>query len=648
MDFDEESSNKSGNRPFEEVLNASPSRRKFMRGSLAAAAGSFLAPSLAMSREGNNGEVQRADERALSPFEQTSTAIEFNPVPVADGTGPTPSVSSDYEYQVLIPWGTPLEPGIEEYTGDPNTRPTSQEQAAMVGIGHDGMHFFPREGKAVNRRGLLAINHEFGLNSIVLAPDQKEVIGGRTLPNSLEAVRLSQHAHGVSIVDIRKQSDGTWEVVTRSKLNRRIHVNTPVTFSGPAAGSALLASGGPALGTVNNCSNGYTPWGTYLTGEENTNAYFGDSTYDVESKTGSWEPTPEQERYGFTPTGFNYGWEVWDSRFDLSQPGTEQEANRFGWVVEIDPNNPNSTPVKRTALGRIKHEGATIAVGKGGRAVCYMGDDQMFDYVYKFVSDDNWQAMIDSGISPLDEGCLYVARFNEDGTGDWLELTIDDPVIQAAGFSSQAEVVTYARLAADALGATPMDRPEWISVAPNRDVFCTLSNNVLRGRGDAPGADAVNPLAPNNDGHIIRWRDTQNHVGTRFEWSIFVIAENTHGEEDERTFSDPDGLWIDPNGRMFILTDGGQQKGLNNQLLVASVYDDPKDLDIRRLFTGVTGDEITGITVTDNRRFMFVNIQHPGNGNPGVTNFPAPQDGTTLPRDCTIVIKRKDKGVVGS
>ncbi|MEM1112274.1 MAG: PhoX family phosphatase [Pseudomonadota bacterium] len=650
MEHDEDISNNSGNRSFGEVLGVSASRRKFMRGSLAAAAGSFIAPSIASAQADFDSDDQTwdDDELEISAFEQRSSAIEFTPVPTGEASGPIPNISEEYEYQVIIPWGTPLEEGVMEYDGDPNTRPTSEEQAAMVGIGHDGMHFFPKQGNAGNRRGLLVINHEFGRNTHVLAPDQLQEVAGDILPNSLEAVRLSQHAHGVSVVDMRKRRGGVWEVITRSRLNRRIHVNTPVTFSGPVAGSALLESGGPALGTVNNCSNGYTPWGTYLTCEENFNGYFGDSTYDRETESGSWTPTAEQERYGFSPVGFSYGWELFDPRFDLSIPETEQEANRFGWVVEIDPNNPRSAPVKRTALGRFKHEGATLTIGAGNRAVVYMGDDQRFDYIYKFVSADNWQTMVSNGISPLDEGTLYVARFDEDGTGQWLEMSIDDPAIQAAGLSSQEEVLTYARVAADALGATPMDRPEWISVAPNQDVFCTLTNNSRRGTEDNLGADAANPLAPNNDGHIIRWRDAGNHVGTTFEWSIFVIAEDTHAEGDERTFSDPDGLWIDPNGRMFIQTDGGQQKEMNNQMLVVSVNDDPDNLDIRRMFTGVSGDEITGLTTTPNRRFMFINTQHPGNGDPSLTNFPAQQDGVTIPRDCTMIIKRKDKGIVGS
>ena len=344
---------------------------------------------------------------------------------------------------------------------------------------------------------------------------------------------------------------------------------TPVEFSGPVAGHHLLKTpaGNSPAGTVNNCSNGETPWGTYLTCEENFNGYFG--------ATGEWTATEEQERYGFSSGGFGYGWENFDDRFDLSNPDYVNEENRFGWVVEIDPMDPYSTPVKRTALGRIKHEGVELTIGKGGRVVAYMGDDQRFDYIYKFVSAGHWKRMKRQGINPLDEGTLYVAKFNDDGTGEWLELTIDNPAL-AARFNDQAEILTYARLAADILGATPMDRPEWATVAPNGDVYCTLTNNSRRTE-----ADAANPLAPNPDGHIIKWHDSRKHVGTTFEWEIFIIAESTHGTED--TFSDPDGIWADPDGRLFIQTDGGQKDGLNNQMLVA----DTMTGELRRLFTGV-------------------------------------------------------------
>ncbi len=612
MNHDDNSSNPSNNRPFFDVLNANISRRQVLKGGLAAAVTSFFAApaiSVAAGRSGWNSQAGTA-------------LIGFTPVPNAEGGGAWPSIAEEYQFDVLIPWGEPLEPNGPAYQYPPN----AADQAKQIGIGHDGMWFFPlamgKFNRGANDHGMLAINHEFGTNQHVL---------GKALPESLEDVRVSQHAHGVSCVEIKK-IDGKWQTVVSDRA-RRIHVNTPVAFSGPVAGHALLETraGNIPLGTVNNCANGHTPWGTYLTCEENFNGYFGATNANE-----TWTPNEAHARYGFSDGGAGYSWHRFDARFDLSNSDYHNEENRFGWIVEIDPMDANQMPVKRTALGRFKHEGIALTEGRGGRVVGYMGDDQRFDYIYKFVSEGNWRSMFDAGKHPLDHGKLYVARFNDDNSGEWLELTIDNPAL-AARFADQAEVLTFARLAADILGATPMDRPEWTTVAPNGDVYCTLTNNSRRTE-----PNAANPMAPNADGHIIKWRDADQHVGTTFEWEIFLVAKDTHGSED--SYSDPDGLWADPDGRLFIQTDGGQKDGLNNQMLVA----DTKTGELRRLFTGVAGDEITGITVTPDRRTMFINTQHPGNGDPRLTNFPAPLDGVTVPRDCTIVITRKDGGIIGS
>ena len=600
-------SNKSGNRPFHEIAQVHLSRRTVLAGGLAAASTTFFA--------GANS--------AWAFVGRHERLIDFEPVAVADGSGPMPAISPDYEYQVLIPWGTPLQPGGPEFSYPPN----ADDQAQQIGIGHDGMAYFPLNGNSDGKsagehgsnHGMLAINHEFGTNRHIL---------GKDAPENLDDVRASQHAHGVSVVEI-KEFEGDWQVV-ESKRSRRIHVNTPVKFSGPVAGSPILknAAGNEPAGTVSNCSNGRTPWGTYLTCEENFNGYFG--------ATGAWTAREERDRYGFSAGGFGYGWQKFDPRFDLSNADYANESNRFGWVVEIDPMDASQTPVKRTALGRFKHESAAAIEGRGSRVVVYMADDEANDYIYKFISERSWRTMMRNGQHPLDHGKLYVAKFNDDGTGEWLDLTIDNPAL-AARFVDQAELLTYARIAGDLLGATPMDRPEWTTVAPNGDVYCTLTNNSGRRTPNGP-----NPLAPNPDGHIIRWRDSGQHTGLAFDWEIFLIAQTTHGTED--TFSDPDGLWADPDGRLFIETDGRQKDGLNNQLLVA----DTRTGDLRRLLTGVTDDEITGLTATPDRRWLFCNTQHPGKGDPTKTNFPAPFDGVTVPRDCTLVIRRRNGGIVGS
>ena len=611
---DDAVTNPTDTRPFSDLLATRLSRRNAVAGGAAAAAAALLGSAAPAFAE--EADDDRGDDRDNGGRERRNDAsgddIDFAPVPNSAATGPTPTISDDYTYDVLIPWGDPIQPGGPRFSWPPTSAEVAEQQ---IGIGHDGMWLFPTG----RREGLLCINHEFGRTPHVL---------GKEVPETEEEVKIMQAVHGVSVVKIRQRGRGSWRHV-RGNENRRITVNTPVDFSGPVAGSDLLATkaGNPTLGTVNNCANGYTPWGTYLTCEENFNGYFG--------ATGAWTPTAAQERYGFSEEGFGYAWHLFDDRFDLSNPDYVNEENRFGWIVEIDPKRPRRNPVKRTALGRFKHEGCAITVGKGNRIVGYMGDDQRFDYIYKFVSSGDWMEMIDRGVSPLDEGVLYVARFNDDGCGDWIELSMANPDL-ASAFSSQEEILTYSRLAADAVGATPMDRPEWTTVGPGGEVFCTLTNNSRREE-----ANAANPLAPNPDGHIIKWIDNDRHTGTRFLWDIVLLSQDTFGTEYQ--FGSPDGLWADPDGRLFIETDGDQPDGLNNQLVVKNCAGET-----RRLLSGVTDDEITGLAVDEDRRTLFVNLQHPGNGDPAATNFPAEPDGVTVPRDATLVIRRKNGGIVGS
>lgn len=630
MIHDDQVSNRSGNRPFEDILRASLSRRNLMKRSAGLSVAGFVGAVTGNKLLDKIVEMAGESTSGFAQAQTRSSLLSFTPVKTAEILADVriPRIAAEYQYDVLIPWGTPLQPGGAEYKGDPNSRPTATQQTQQVGIGHDGMWFFAKN-ETSNTEGMLCVNHEYGTNPHIL---------GKAAPTSLEDVRLSQHAHGMTVIAIKKEN-GKWRSVA-SNNSRRIHLNTPVKFSGAVASSDLLknSAGNPTLGTLNNCANGYTPWGTYLTCEENFNGYFGDSTYNATTKTGTWTASARDRRYGFSATGFGYGWEKFDPRFDLSNAAYQNERNRFGWVMEVDPNDGKQTPVKRTALGRFKHEGIALTVGRGGRAVGYMGDDERNDYCYKFVSRSSWRSMRARGISPLDQGTLYVAKFKEDGTGEWLALTIDDPKLKAA-FKDQAEVLTYARVAADLLGATPMDRPEWTTVAANGNIFWSMTNNTAR-KEVGPGS----PLAPNPDGHILEMIDSEGFTGLTFRWRIPFIARDTHGATDERTFSSPDGLWVDPDSRLFIQTDGTQKKGLNDQMLVA----DLNTGEIRRLFSGVAGCEVTGVAITPDRKTMFVNLQHPGDGDPKQTNFPAATDGITIPRDATIVITRKDGGIIGS
>ncbi|MEL7311829.1 MAG: PhoX family phosphatase [Pseudomonadota bacterium] len=659
---------------FREVVETQLSRRGVMQGSLAVAATSFFAPS-----------VSYAGEAAVEPAD--AELIGFTPLATEDAAaigGQTVAISPDYEYDVLIPWGTPIQgraAAIQPYEGDPNTRPTAEEQEQMVGIGHDGMWFFPinlprvllldrnkrraghaplseeRKARLLNSRvGMLCVNHEFGRNTHVL---------GKGFPETLEDVRLSQAAHGVSVVLLRYASGpDRWLNAPSPTKARRITVNTPVTFSGPAAGSPLLdnPAGNEPKGTVNNCGSGATPWGTYVTCEENFNGYFGSNTEGV----GGFDTLQDAayERYGFSTGGFGYGWHVFDERFDLTNEAYKNESNRFGWCVEIDPFNASQTPVKRTALGRFKHEACAFQELEDGRVAVFMGDDQRGDYCYKYESNQPWRDYIDAGLSPLDDGKLYVAIFGAgpegEGEGEWVELTYTDERIAAAGLTSQDLVLTYARIAADAVGATPMDRPEWSTIGKDGEIYWTLTNNDRKDDGQGALSD-VNPIFENTDGYIIKTTDTGS---TTFQWNMFLISRNTRRPDDASTdendvpyaaytapadgganvFTDPDAAWADPFGRLFIGTDGGQRDGLQDQLVVI----DTSTGEYKRLLTGVASDEITGITTTPDYKTMFTNTQHPGNGSPTTTNFPAPFDGVTIPRDCTLVVRRKDRGIVGS
>jgi secreted PhoX family phosphatase len=605
--MEEEFSNYSDNQTFEEVLDGYMSRRQLLVGGVAGAALMFMGGS----------KVSALDAKPTSGAALAKRAkIGFTSIPMQASAMPT--IAPEYEYSVLIPLREKLDGSGKsfDYAGF-----TADNQALSVGIGHDGMHYF-----GDNKKGLLCINHEYGTTPHIM---------GKNLPTSLDDVKLSQAAHGVSVLMIENTKTG-WKLVKSAK-NRRIHGNTPMKFSGPAAKSDLLvnAAGNPVLGTLNNCANGYTPWGTYLTCEENFNGYFG--TADT-----SWKANTEQARYGIVAAGFGYDWHKFDARFDLANKSYANEVNRFGWVVEIDPNNPKSVPVKRTALGRVKHEGATFVEGKDGRAVVYTGDDERFDYVYKFVSKDSWKKMIAAGKSPLDEGTLYAAKYLEDGTGEWLELSPKNPLL--AGWKMDY-ILVNTRLAADAVGATKMDRPEWIAASPKGDMYVTLTNNTQRGTTGRAGVNNSNPTAVNSNGHIIRWKDADKHVGKTFNWEIFVLANNVK-DAGGQMFGSPDGIWVDPEGRVFVQTDGAQPGGNNDQLLVA----DPVTREFKRLFTGVKGSEVTGVTTTPDRKTMFVNLQHPGDGSAAVSNFPEFFVGASgaVPRDCTIVIKRINGGVIGS
>lgn len=645
IDPDDISSNTSGNRPFQEVAAARLTRRAALRGGTATAAAFLVGGALTGAAPASAG---RGDGAATAPGggprkPPGGALLGFQPVPVSEADGVT--VPEGYTFDVLIPWGTPIRPDGPAWRKDASNPAT--EQAQQVGMGHDGMHYFPLgRGERGNEHGMLVLNHEY-IDPVLLYPDGDAEM-------TPEKVAKGLAAHGVSVVEIARV-DGVWQVVDSPRA-RRITGSTPVTFSGPVGPDhPELQANNPPMGTLNNCSMGVTPWGTYLACEENWNAYFG--TEDT-----SWEPSAEQARYGVDHEGFGYRWHLADPRFDVAVNG--RELNRFGWVVEIDPMDPDQVPVKRTALGRIKHERCAMASSRG-RIVAYTGDDQDGDYIYKFVGRGSWRVQRLLGRSPLDHGTLYVARFDDDGTGTWLPLVHGQgPLTAEEGWRDQAEVLLRTREAADAVGATRMDRPEWITVHPhNGDVYTSLSN----GSG---WDNAANPRKPNPYGHIIRWREQHaDHTATRFTWDLFLLAgDPAHDDETDldsaNVFGSPDGLYFDADGRLWIQTDvsnsaqnlpeEGYENVGNNQMLVA----DPDTGEVRRFLTGPRGCEISGVVTTPDQRTLFVNVQHPGEAtdawgeptpdNPrAVSNWPE-FDPEGRPRSATLVIRRVDGGVIGA
>ena len=576
--------------------------------------------------------------------------LGFAGVSLAEAAADGVTVPEGYVATAAFKWGEPVGiPGnMPDWRKDAGN--SAAEQAAQLGMHHDGMHFFPLS----KGRGLLVMNHEY-------VDDGLLHVGGMA-DWSAEKVAKSIAAHGVSVIEVAEKG-GTWHMVRPSPLARRITAATPMAAGGPAAGHALMRTaadpeGRTILGTLNNCAHGFTPWGTYLTCEENWSFYF----------NGPEAPDADQARYGLKKGGRAYRWHEFEERFDATRHANE--FHRFGWVVEIDPHDPAMKPVKRTALGRGAHEGATVAQTRDGRAVVYMGEDAQFEYVYKFVSRDRVRP---GGFSAnrdlLDHGTLYVARFDADGRGRWLPLVFGEGPLNAAnGFADQGEVVVKARQAADALGATRMDRPEWIAVDPaDGAVYCTLTNNSRRGTPDHPGTDAANPRAVNSMGQILRWREDGDHDATAFSWDLYVLAGDPAAERAEAkgnvrgdAFGCPDGLVFDGRGLLWIHTDihasqmgKGDFAGIARNALLVS---DTATGEVRRFLVGPPNCEITGATFAPDMRTLFVNVQHPGE-TPSDRSDPADPmrysawpDGTDggRPRSATVVVRRRDGGIVGS
>jgi secreted PhoX family phosphatase len=722
-----EDSNRSKNRTLEDIINFKLSRRHLMTGTASAATLSVLG---SIGLAGCSDSSSSGSSVAGPTINPSSLGFDAVPLSLEDRV----RVPAGYKAEILIAKGDPLFSSVGAFQNDG----TDVDYDQRSGDEHDGMHFFGLNANGeydpeANDRGILVTNHEnledntLHENGVTRAADN-----GGVRPK-IEVDR-EMAAHGVSCVEVRK-IDGKWQYIQDSAYNRRVTFFTEVQMSGPAAGDDLMKTkrfpdGKGRYGTMNNCANGFTPWGTYLAAEENWFSYFRRAD-DSASRT-----TKENtllSRYGIRPNSTGFSYREWDTqagsgdvyeRFDISVKGASatedfrNEAYQHGYVCEIDPFRPAQKPKVRTAFGRFAHEGAWIAPAVSGKPiVMYSGDDARSEYVYKYVSNKNWDpADMNKGLMAgdkyLDDGKLYVAVFNENGSGEWKELSFGVNGLNAGNstfaFANQAEVMAGARIAADIVGATKMDRPEWAAVHPlTGEVYLALTNNSSSTR-PVTQQDAANPRGyedvvgdqqggkGNVNGHIIRWKEAGNeHSATTFTWDIFLFGADADASTDinisgltaDNEFSSPDGLFIDHRGVMWIQTDDGALTDkTNNQMLVAipgtvgdggsitvnsQIGADTSSVDtfvgknaaavqLKRFFVGPRGCEITGIFLTPDARTMFVNVQHPGEDgtaaafNADNSNWPALSGDATdfgsagsRPRSATVVITREDGGEIG-
>jgi secreted PhoX family phosphatase len=720
-DADDISTNVSNNPTFDSVLNARLSRRSILKGTFGAAATAFFGTSV-VACGGGSSTVDPL------PAPETGTpGLRLNFNAVAKSLEDALAIPAGYTATVLYRLGDPIATSVGEYANDGTD--TAASFAQRAGDHHDGMHFFGMgsDGKYsanASDRGLLCMNHEAITPSYLHAAGPTIVGGVRTVADE---VIKEMNAHGVSVIEVNK----TGNAVTYKKdstFNHRITTLTEMDLSGPAAGSPMMITaystdGSKTRGTINNCANGYTPWGTYLTCEENFAGYFRRVAATDNPQRTAKELT-SFARYGVAGTGR----ELWAtvtaadpadtsfSRWNAMKTGSSADGsddfrnvtNTYGWVVEIDPFNKASTPKKRTALGRFAHEGAWPGLVAAGKPlVWYMGCDSRNEYIYKYVSNAVWDPAdankgMAAGDKYLDDGKLYVARFNADGNGEWIELKFGSNNITAANpdyaFSNQADVLINARLAADAAGATKMDRPEWGAVNPaNGEVYMTLTNTSASSRPLA-ATDAANPRFYNDpkggkgnpNGHIIRWAENgSDATATGFKWDVFLFgaratadvnAVNVSNLTAANDFSSPDGLWFAKNGLLWIQTDDGAYTDVTNCMLLAAVPGTVGDggkktinnvdgastkpvdtyvgaalgeTNLRRFLVGPKECEITGLAETPDGTALFVNIQHPGEstapdfGNPASFGSHWPDGGNARPRSATIVITKNDGGQIG-
>jgi secreted PhoX family phosphatase len=645
-----------GATPFCDLVAARLTRRGFLRGGVALAAAATAAPALA----GGAG---------------------FGFTPLAHGVDARHHVAAGHQAAVLLRWGDGVLPGAPAF--DP-ARQSAQAQAAQFGYNNDFIGYLPlAPGADESRHGLLCINHEYA-DAELMFPG---LVGedGSVAPLTRRMVEIEMAATGGSIVEVARGPDGAWRVVPGSRYARRIAANaTAMALSGPAAGHDRLrtsadASGKRVIGTLANCSGGMTPWGTWLTAEENFQFYFAS---DIAADTAADEEAELDPALAEHPERRNYhrlgiprrrsAWHRHEARWNIERE--PNEANRFGWVVEIDPRDPAGLPVKRTALGRFSHEGATCHLNGDGRVVVYSGDDASFEYFYRFVSARAYDpAAPAANRDLLDDGTLSVARFDADGGLAWLPLAFGQgPLTPANGFHSQGDIAIETRRAADLVGATPMDRPEGVAVDGARGrVYLALTHNKRRGEDRL---DALHRRAKNSWGQIVELAPPGgDHAAARFRWDIVVAcgdpadpaaAASWHPDTPPNGwFAGPDNLAVDPAGRLWVATDQGRgwaaTSGSADGLWALETAGPRRGL-AAMLFRAPVGAEVAGPCFTPDGESLFLSVQHPAAD--GTENYPGFERNSTFedpatrwpdfdpalpPRPAVLAITRDGGGRIG-
>ena len=594
---------------FREIAEEALTRRAVLRGAAA------VATVATIGGTAWSGSPAAATPRVAKPVARRGShrRLGFAPIAPVARTVDDVTVPDGWHWDPIIRWGDPVVKGAPAF--DPDHQ-SAQAQSGQFGYNNDYLDIIVTDHRST--RALLVCNHEYTNEAIMFPPDM----------DPAERIRTAWAAPGLSVVELRRRHKGQrWTYVPGARLNRRITLDTPFLLDGPAAGSPLLRTeadptGRRVRGTMNNCSGGTTPWGTVLSGEENVNQYF----YAAGTSA-------EEKRYGFGPTQDSRNWRSVDPRWDATKPGYVNEPHRFGWIVEVDPHDPTATPVKHTAMGRFKHEGANVVINRDGRVVAYMGDDERFDYVYRFVSRRRYRKGSsrndrEHNLRLLSEGDLSVARFTgdgledgvSDGSGEWIPLTRDGRSM-VPGFSLD-EVLVFTRLAADAVQPTKMDRPE--DVQPNLHngrVYIACTNNTDRGKPGKEGATEPNPRTANKDGHVVELVPSRgDHAASTFSWNLLLVCGDpaTAGTYfggytgEVSPISCPDNVAFDSDGTLWISTDGQPGTiGFNDGLFRVQL--DGRDRGKVEQFLAVpTGAETCGPVVHDRDGSVFVAVQHPG------------------------------------